>query len=125
VKLIVAGSREGIPKEAVMFVLDENIDVTDDLIIVSGGARGVDKFGEEWAYNNGVDVVKFPADWKKHGRSAGFRRNADMARFADGLFAFHNGVSKGTQHMINTMLDLKKPVQIFQVFPDENEDEDM
>jgi len=116
-KLIVAGSREGIPKDAVHYVLDEEIDVDDELEIVSGGARGVDKFGEEWAFLNNVDVKRFPADWKQYGKRAGFVRNAEMARYGDMLFAFHDGISKGTLHMINVMKDLKKPVYVFHVHP--------
>ena len=117
-KLIVAGSRTGIPKDAVFAMLNMEVDVDEDLVIVSGAARGVDKYGEEWAYVNNVDVVQFPADWKKYGKRAGFVRNAEMARFADELFAFWDSKSPGTAHMIKVMEDLKKPVTIFRI-PDQ------
>lgn len=114
-KLIVAGSREGIPKAVVFQVLDEELDVDEDLEIVSGGARGVDKYAEQWAFHNNVDIKRFPADWKTLGKKAGFIRNAEMSRYADALFAFWDGKSKGTKHMIDVMADLKKPTAIFQI----------
>jgi hypothetical protein len=117
-KLIVAGSRDGIPKDAVFAMLNMEVDVDEDLIIVSGAARGVDKYGEEWAYLNNVDVVQFPADWKKYGKRAGYVRNTEMANYADELFAFWDSKSPGTGHMIKVMTDLKKPVTIFRI-PDE------
>ena len=43
----------------------------------------------------------YPADWKKFGKSAGFRRNEKMAEIADMLIAFWNGESHGTKHMID------------------------
>ena len=42
-----------------------------------------------------------PADWNKHGKSAGYRRNEEMAKVADACICFWDGVSKGTMHMIN------------------------
>jgi len=117
-RLIVAGSRKGIPKEMVFQYLNEEVDITEDLEIVSGGAQGVDKFGEEWAFNNNIDVKLFPADWDTYGKSAGYRRNVDMSRYADVLFAFWDGKSKGTEHMIKIMSDLKKPAAIFHYNPD-------
>lgn len=127
-RLIVSGSRKGIPKAMVMQFLSEELDVDEDLEIVSGGAQGVDKFGEEWAFENNVDVAVFPADWEQFGKSAGYRRNVDMSRYADGLFAFWDGKSKGTEHMIKIMADLKKPVAVFRIdldnFDLESEEDD-
>ena len=41
--------------------------------------------------------------WReKFGKSAGFRRNEQMAEFADALIAFWDGKSHGTKHMIDT-----------------------
>lgn len=53
--------------------------------VVSGKARGVDKCGERWADRNGIPVKDFPADWAKHGNSAGPIRNEAMAEYADAL----------------------------------------
>ena len=113
-KLIIAGSREGIPKQAVFSILDEEVDLTELTEVVSGGARGVDLFGEQWAYLNNIEVKRFMADWSTHGKKAGMIRNADMGRYADALVAFWDGKSKGTSHMIKVMNDLKKPTIVVQ-----------
>jgi hypothetical protein len=41
------------------------------------------------------------ADWDTYGKSAGYRRNADMAKYSDAVVCFWDGVSKGTKHMID------------------------
>ncbi len=63
-------------------------------------ARGADRLGERYAKERGYPVRLFPADWEKFGKSAGYRRNAEMAKYADGLIAFWDGRSAGTGHMI-------------------------
>ena len=45
--------------------------------------------------------MEFPADWDKHGKSAGYKRNLEMAENADALIAFWDGESRGTKHMID------------------------
>ena len=70
--------------------------------IVSGGAQGVDRAGEKYAEDTGTPLKVFPADWNKHGRGAGFIRNAQMAEYADALIAIWDGESRGTTHMIET-----------------------
>ena len=68
--------------------------------VVSGGARGADDIGEEWAAYYKKPVKRFPANWDRHGKSAGYRRNVEMADYADAVVAFWNGESRGTRHMI-------------------------
>ena len=69
--------------------------------IYSGGAKGVDAFGERFAEEVRLPLFIFEADWKRFGKSAGYKRNVDMAREADALIALWDGQSKGTLHMIN------------------------
>lgn len=72
--------------------------------VVSGGARGVDILGEQWAAIRGVPVRVFPALWRRAGgtavRGAGFARNQQMADYADALIAVWDGESRGTADMI-------------------------
>jgi len=101
-KLIIAGSRN-IGRltafRAIARVLNiYNLEPTE---IVSGHARGVDKFGEQFAEQNNITTKIFPADWKQHGRSAGYIRNVEMGEYGDALLAVWDGVSKGTKHMID------------------------
>lgn len=74
-----------------------------NIIIISGGARGADKTGEKYAQDEGFALEIYPAQWKKLGKQAGYRRNEQMAEVADALIAFWDGSSKGTKHMIDIM----------------------
>jgi hypothetical protein len=69
--------------------------------IVSGGARGADSLGERFAREKKCKLARFPADWETYGKSAGYRRNAEMANFANACIVFWDGKSKGTKHMID------------------------
>lgn len=114
-KLIIAGSRDfNLPRRLALEIHQLQLDVPElaNLSIVSGMARGADKLGHEYAKHTGLTVHEFPADWDTYGKRAGFIRNAQMAEFADGLLAFWDGKSRGTQHMIETMKKLGKPVRV-------------
>lgn len=101
VKTIIAGSRDGVTADDVanaLMIPDRDWDITK---VVSGTARGVDTFGEEWAARWNVPVIRMPANWDEHGKSAGYIRNMEMAAYADALVAIWDGKSKGTKHMID------------------------
>lgn len=69
--------------------------------IICGCAAGADTIGADWAVLHNVLVIRMPADWKTHKKSAGYIRNVAMAEIADYLLVFWNGKSKGTGHMID------------------------
>ena len=58
-----------------------------DMFVSGGCPRGGDKFGELVAEELKAPIALHRADWKAHGRSAGFRRNGLIARDADVLVA--------------------------------------
>ena len=72
-----------------------------NIIIVSGHAKGADTLGEKYANDEKFDLEIYPAEWKKFGKAAGFRRNEKMAEIADAVIAFWDGKSNGTRHMID------------------------
>jgi hypothetical protein len=122
-RTIIAGSR-GITH---LRYIKEAVEKSGFLIteIVSGGARGVDRLGEEYAKHAGVDLVIFPANWTKNGKAAGHIRNERMAEYAiaddsrpGGLIAVWDGKSRGTQSMIRYADDLGLKVFIFRVDAD-------
>lgn len=80
--------------------------------VVSGTARGVDTAGERWAKAHGIAVHRFPPDWHTFGRSAGPKRNRQMAEFADCLLAFYDGVDRGTASMIRIAAELGLPTKV-------------
>ena len=73
--------------------------------IICGKARGADTLGEQFAKEYKLSIKYFTADWNTYGKSAGYRRNAEMANYAKEdngvLIAFWDGKSKGTKHMID------------------------
>jgi len=114
-KLIVAGGRDftDYAKASEEIIKLANGPLKDFAVsIVSGMARGADALGARFAHEHNVKLYEFPADWNKYGKAAGFKRNEEMGRFADGLLAFWNGESRGTKHMIEYMQSLSKPVHV-------------
>lgn len=103
-KVIIAGSRNFNDKELLYKKVNEILSTTDDEIeIVSGHCRGADILGELYAINHHINFITFPALWNIYGKSAGYIRNYEMAKYAgeDGiLIAFPVGESKGTRMMI-------------------------
>jgi hypothetical protein len=81
--------------------------------IVSGGARGADSLAELYADDHGISKKIFPAEWEKHSKSAGFKRNQLIIDHADMVLAFWDGKSKGTEHSINLAYKARKPVFIY------------
>lgn len=83
------------------------VDNPNQIKFISGAAKGADSLGEQFAYTWGYDVIRFQADWDRFGKSAGYRRNAEMAKYASEennvgvLIAFWDGKSHGTKHMID------------------------
>jgi hypothetical protein len=56
--------------------------------IVSGGCSyGGDKFAERIAKSHTIPITIHYAQWHKHGKSAGFIRNTDIAKESDILIA--------------------------------------
>ena len=103
-KVIIAGGRDFNDFELLKAKCDKILSeyAVTDIQIVSGCAKGADLLGEDYAKVRHLSMVRFPADWNKHGKAAGPIRNVQMAEFADVLIAFHDGNSKGTAHMIRT-----------------------
>ena len=99
-RVIVAGSREFNDYDVVKEAIEESqFSVTT---IVSGGARGVDALGEQYAEEMNLKLNLFYPDWDLHRKAAGPIRNAKMAENADALVAIWDGKSRGTKNMIET-----------------------
>jgi peptidoglycan/xylan/chitin deacetylase (PgdA/CDA1 family) len=118
-RVIIAGSREFndyklLEKECNKIfkqLVDEGFisyfveDSQKEIEIISGTANGADKLGERFAKEYEYPIKRFPANWDLYGKSAGYRRNEQMALYAKEdygvLIAFWDGESKGTKHMID------------------------
>jgi len=85
---------------------------TDDIVIISGMARGADTLAVRYAKEHNYALVKCPADWDTHGRSAGFIRNKQMVTLADAVVCFWDKRSKGTASTIQLTQNVGKPLRI-------------
>ena len=73
----------------------------DTLIIIQGGCpTGADAIARHWCIAHYVPYINVPADWAKHGKSAGPIRNQRMIDVyePDMVLAFPGG--KGTADMV-------------------------
>ena len=112
-KLIIAGSRTFTNYQLLCQTLaPERPRITQ---VITGGARGADALGKRWAWSKQVPWKGFKADWERFGKSAGMRRNHQMAQAGDMLIAFWDGQSVGTAHMVQCMRQLGKPVVVIRV----------
>ena len=80
--------------------------------IVSGGAKGADSLGVDFAENNNISTLTFPAEWNKYGKRAGYLRNQTIVDNCDMVLAFWDGQSRGTADTINKAKIAKKPTFI-------------
>jgi len=101
IKIIIAGTRTFNDYNLLKDKLDRAKAHFGAFEIVSGGAKGADSLGERYAHENNLPIKQFLPDWDKFKKSAGYRRNEDMAKYADACIVFWDGISKGTEHMIN------------------------
>jgi len=93
-KLIIAGSRTFTDAALLSQVLSSHKHLVSELL--HGGARGADRLGFRWALKHHIRSRCFAADWERFGKSAGVRRNHQMAQAGDVLVAFHGNNSPGT-----------------------------
>ena len=121
-KVIVAGGRDFNDYELLKETLDNFQQEYGNIAeVVSGGARGSDKLGEQYANENNIPIKRFVPDWEGLGKKAGFVRNRKMGDYAKEhngmLVAFWDKQSRGTKGMIDysTKIGLKSMVVHYSV----------
>ena len=114
-RVIIAGSREFDNFELLKIKCDQFLGGDKNWEVVSGTARGADRLGEKYAKLRGLPVKKFQANWELHGKSAGYKRNKQMAVYADAAIVFHMNNSRGSQHMIDIAEEMKLPIRIVKI----------
>lgn len=97
-RVLVCGGRDYKNRDRVDQVL--NYLPKKDLVIIQGDAPGADYLAKEWARENSVECLSFPADWQQYGKRAGYIRNTQMLEEGkpDLIIAFPGG--KGTDMMV-------------------------
>lgn len=128
VKVLIAGSRDfnnyEMLKSKVDFLLQN---IKDEIIIISGTAKGADRLGEEYANEKGYKIERYPALWynlsepckikydslgKAYNVLAGLKRNEYMVKEADYIIEFWNGKSSGTKYTIEYARKLGKKIKV-------------
>ena len=120
-RLIVAGSRDFDDYHLLCRKLDKICRKLDNILVISGGARGADKLGERWAFERGWSIRVYHPDYKKYGKEAPFVRNTEMADDGQALVAFWNGSSNGTKDMIKKARKAGLKVKIIHVETERHE----
>lgn len=85
----------------------------ENVVVLSGGARGVDRTAEQTAWRYRLQTRVLEPDWEGLGRMAGPVRNQKMAYLADEALIFWDGESRGTSNMIQHLRRVERPFQVF------------
>ncbi len=112
-KTIIAGTRD-IDMRGVLSLLLRDFKAWEITEVVSGNSGNVDFAGEQWAESHGLPLRLFPANWKL-GRSAGPRRNRQMAEYADALILIWDGKSRGSFNMLGEATRKGLRIKVFEV----------
>lgn len=118
-RVLVCGSRDWGDAEAIEAQM---VGWPVGTVVVHGAAsrkiRGVeqsaDMLADRIAQALGYGIDRFPANWKHHGKAAGYIRNLAMLDTRpDLVLAFQRNGSKGTQHTIDEARKRGIPVEVF------------
>lgn len=112
--IVVTGGRNYSNRDAARMALGNaewrNGNPLEEVMVLSGGANGLDSLALEWAFDASVNAIRMPAQWIRHGRKAGMLRNQAMIELSrtfwrDGwcvlYIGFPGGV--GTADMVRRM----------------------
>jgi len=112
-RIVAAGSRSYNNYDEFDFMMRKLTDKLDksNCVIISGDALdGPDAMVIHWAKVNRWKYSRFPADWDKFKKAAGFIRNVDMKKHATRVIVFWDLVSRGAEHMF-TISNADKSIQ--------------
>ena len=98
--------------EWVTSLYDKNPYFKESIIVIHGGALGVDTWADSWAIRRKYTIKEYQPDWDKYGRAAGPIRNKQMLDEGkpDLVIAFPGG--RGTANMIKQAKEAGVEVEI-------------
>lgn len=113
-RVIVCGGRRFNDSRVVFAALDRIHAETPIGVVFHGNARGVDTLADVWGRRAGIRVFAVPAEWAKHGKAAGPKRNqAMLGHRPDMVIAFPGG--NGTADMVKRAT--KAGVKVLRITP--------
>lgn len=110
-KLAVVGSRDYPNEKLARALIARNL--TYGMVLVSGGAKGPDTWGEERADKLGLEKdIKYPEPEKHNGNFAvaAKARNTEIVKAADVVLALWDGTSGGTKDTIDKAMSSRTDV---------------
>ena len=117
-KIAIVGSRKINDVEFVLSKFNEVLRSEklsyDDVMIISGGARGVDTIAQQIAKKFGLPIIIFYPNWKKYGKRAGLIRNTYIVQYSDIVMAFPSKDSRGTWDTIRKAKENNKKLYVFE-----------
>jgi len=87
-RVLITGSRDWADENLIAGALLHEVSrrpSSQPIVVVHGAARGADMLAARVALHYGWQPEPHPADWTRHGRAAGFRRNAEMVALGAGV----------------------------------------
>lgn len=112
-RVLVCGSRTWSDRDLIMKELSK---LPKDTVIIEGEARGADSLAASVAEELGFAIMRFPADWDRYGKRAGWLRNQQMLTEGnpDRVIAFTDDLQKsiGTNNMVTLSRRAQKPVDV-------------
>lgn len=127
-RILVTGSRDWTDKPTIrhaIFQTWQSAGSPKDTVLVSGHARGADRYAEICGDAFGFTVERHPAKWDEEGKSAGPKRNQRMVNLdADICLAFPLENSIGTPDCIKKAKKAKIPIHIYEEFAKVKDDSD-
>ena len=116
--VIIAGTRSfdnyNLLRDVMDVLLSDVVESGEGVCVISGAAPGADFLGMKYASERGYNVIRCPADWETHCRTAGHIINPEIVGFGHALVAFWDGESRGTRHMIKTAESIGLEVRVIE-----------
>ncbi len=97
-RVLICGGRDYCDRKTFFATVGDLVGSQD--VVIHGGAKGADHLAAEYCAYFKIAAMVFPADWSKHGKSAGPKRNQLMLDDGkpDLVVAFPGG--RGTADMV-------------------------
>lgn len=77
-RVLVCGGHNYTNADRIFKVLDRAVQNLGLTVLIHGAARGADSIADGWAKLHEVEVIAFPADFKRYGKTGGPIRNTQM-----------------------------------------------
>jgi len=87
----------------------------ENILIISGGAKGVDSIAQQIARNHGIPILIFYPDYIKYGKRAPLVRNLQIIEHSNFILAFPAEDSRGTRFVIREARKRRKPNRVIAV----------